>query len=108
LNRERKQQEFPVRSLHDFLIEINDEWNTFRSGSILSIATTLILFILFIPRYFLITLRQPGFVDTLIAIGIVAALVYNAYLAYRQYQFYSRWEKRMGLLLHIEEQLLGD
>jgi hypothetical protein len=29
------------------------------------------------------------------------------YLAYRQHAFYQRWEKRIELMLHLEEELLG-
>lgn len=107
MSEERKSRNLPVRTLHEFLIEISNEWNRFRNGSLLSIITTLILFVLFIPRYFLLTLRQQGYFDTIIALGIIIALLYNIYLSYRQHQFYQRWEKRMGLLLHIEEEILG-
>jgi hypothetical protein len=71
---------------------------------LLSIITTLILFVLFMPRYFLLTLRQQGHFDTIIALGIIIARLYNLYCSYRQHQFYQWWEKRMGLLLHIEEE----
>lgn len=104
---ERKPEELPVRVLHDFLFELDAEWGRFRTGSLLSMVTTILLFVLFIPRYFFITIRNPGIVDTLTAMGIIAALVYSVYLSYRQHKFYRRWEKRMGLLLHFEEELLG-
>ena len=96
----------PVRTLHDFLIEIDNEWSRFRTGSLLTMVTIIVLFLLFIPRYFLLTLISRGRFDTLIAIGIIIALIYNVYLAYRQYRFYQKWEKRIGLLLHIEEKLM--
>lgn len=104
---EKEPEELPLRILHDFLFELDNEWGSFRTGSLLSMITTLLLFLLFIPRYFLITIRSPGIIDTLIAMGIIAALVYSVYLSYRQHKFYRRWEKRMGLLLHFEEELLG-
>jgi hypothetical protein len=56
------------------------------------------------PRYFLLTLRQQGHFDTIIALGIIIARLYNLYCSYRQHQVYQWWEKRMGLLLHIEEE----
>jgi hypothetical protein len=49
---------------------------------------TILLFLLFIPRY------------------IIIALFYSVYLAFRQYRFYQRWERRIALLLHLEEELL--
>ena len=108
MSEEKKARDLPVRSLHDFLIEISNEWTRFRNGSLLSIITTIFLFVLFIPRYFLLTLVTKGRVDTLIALGIIVALLYNVYISYRQHQFYQRWEKRIGLLLHLEEEVLGE
>lgn len=106
---ERKEEgTYPLRTLHDFLYELDREWDRFRTGSLVSIITTVALFFLFIPRYFINTLRTPDRLDTLIALGIIAALVYSIYLSYRQHAFYTRWEKRMGLLLHLEEQVLEE
>jgi hypothetical protein len=67
---------------------------------------TIILFIIFIPRYLLLTILKRGIVDDIIALAIIVAIFYNIYLSYRQHQFYQKWEKRLGLLLHIEEELL--
>ena len=103
----KEEQRLPLRGLHDFLFEIDREWSKFRTGSLLSMLTSLLLFVIFIPR-FLTSLRRGGPVDRLFVLGIVAALLYNAYLAYGQHRFYSTWEKRLGLLLHLEEQLLGE
>jgi RsiW-degrading membrane proteinase PrsW (M82 family) len=108
LSEDRNTRDLPVRTLHEFLVEISNEWNRFRNGSLLSIITTIILFVLFIPRFFLSTLRRGGPFDTLLALGIIAALLYNIYLSYKQHQFYQKWEKRIGLLLHIEEELLNE
>ena len=108
MSKVRKPEELPIRTLHDFLLEINNEWNRFRTGSLLNIIIAIILFALFIPTSFLITLRRPGPYDTLILLGIIFALIYSTYLAYRQYKFYQKWERRMGLLLHIEEQILNE
>jgi hypothetical protein len=107
LSEDRKERPLPVRTLHEFLFEINSEWDRFRTGSLLSIVTTLILFLIFIPRFLLITLRRGGPFDKITIIGIIVALIYNMYLSYRQHNFYRKWEKRMGLLLHMEEEILG-
>ena len=102
-----EKRELPVRSLHDFLSEISREWDSFRMGSLISMITTVILFVLVVPRTYEITIRRPGPLDTLLLIGLVIALGYNMYLAYRQHAFYQRWEKRIALLLHMEDELLG-
>jgi cation transport ATPase len=105
---EKEQRDLPVHAIHDFLTEIENEWGKFKTGSLLSIVTTCLLMIMFIPRYFVLTIRQPGYIDTVIAIGIIAALFYTIYLSYRQRQFYARWEKRIDLLIHLEKELLGE
>lgn len=98
----------PLRNLHDFLFELNNEWDKFRRGSMMSIVTTIVLFILFIPRYLQVTFKTPNRLDTLLALSIIAILCYNVYLSYKQHTFYSRWEKRLGLLLHLEERILEE
>jgi RsiW-degrading membrane proteinase PrsW (M82 family) len=108
LTEEKKEKELPVRSLHDFLSEINREWDSFRMGSLISMITTVILFVLVVPRTFEITIRRPGPLDTLLLIGLVMVLGYNMYLAYRQHAFYRKWERRIELLIHMEDEILGE
>jgi hypothetical protein len=105
----KKGSELPLRTLHEFLFELDREWNSFRTGSILSILTSAILLILLlIPRLFVVALRRFGPVlDQLVFVALVVALAYGIYLQYRQHLFYSRWERRMGILLHMEDELLG-
>lgn len=100
--------QLPLRTLHDFLFEIDREWNRFRTGSLVSVITSILLFVLFLPRFFLYTLRRGGPFDKLFAVAIIGTLFYNAYLAWGQHQFYRRWEKRLGLLLHFEEKILAE
>ena len=108
MDESKKEERLPVRTLHQFLFEIEREWDRFRRGSLISIATNAVLFVLFVPRYLVVTLKSPGQIDTLIVLGIVALVVYNCYLAYLQHGFYSRWEKRVSLLVEIEDKLLGE
>lgn len=105
---ERREPSLPLRTLHDFLFEIDREWGKFRTGSLVSILTSFLLFLVFFPRFFLVTLRRGGPFDKLFALVIMVALIYNAYLSYGQHRFYRRWEKRLGLLLHLEKEILGE
>lgn len=54
------------------------------------------------------TLSSRDRFDTVIAVAIIVGLFYSVYLAFRQYRFYQRWERRIGLLLHLEKQLLDE
>lgn len=104
----RKEPRLPLRTLHEFLFEIDREWDKFRTGSMVSIVTSFLLFVLFLPRFFWVTLRRGGPFDKLFALVIIAALLYNVYLSYSQHKFYRRWEKRLGLLLHLEKEILEE
>jgi hypothetical protein len=104
---EEPERRLPLRSLHDFLFEIDKEWGKFRTGSLLSTLISVLLLITTLPRL-LSSLRHGGPLDKFFMIGLTAALLYNAYLAYGQHKFYSTWEKRLGLLLHLEEEILSD
>ena len=108
MDESRKEPGLPLRTLHEFLFEINREWDKFRTGSLVSIITSLLLFFLLLPRFFIVTLRRGGPLDKLFVLAVIGILIYNAYLAYSQHAFYRRWEKRMGLLLHLEEEVLGE
>lgn len=100
---DEREEALPLRTLHDFLLEIEREWDRFRTGSLLSLLTTSILILLFIPRFV-----REGPLGRVFSLILLIALLYNAYLAYRQHSFYKRWEKRLGLLIHLEEKLLGN
>jgi hypothetical protein len=97
---EKKEKKLPLRSLHDFLFEIDNEWNRFKTGSMLSFIISLLLLILSLRQ----TLQTQKLLSTLFTI----LLLYTTYSSWRQYSFYRKWEKRIGLILHLEEELIGD
>ena len=93
-----------MRSLHDFLYELEKEWSKFRNGTLIGLVSSGILFVVVI-WLILILRRLPGpvlfeFVFLLIA---GAFLAYSIYAMIAQYRFFNRWERRIGLLLHLEE-----
>jgi hypothetical protein len=42
------------------------------------------------------------------ALLIVGALVYTVSALYAQHRFFRKWERRIGLLLHMEERILSE
>jgi hypothetical protein len=96
---EKTERKLPIRSLHDFLFEIDNEWNRFKTVSMLSFVISLLLFILSLRQ----TLQTQKLFSTLFTI----LLTYTTYSSWKQYTFYRKWEKRIGLILHLEEELLG-
>lgn len=99
---------YPVKSLHDFLFEIDKEWTKFRNGTLIGLASSAALFIIVI--WLLLRIRHfgLGLVDFLLLLIVGVLLGYSIYAMYSQYRFFNRWERRIGLLLHLEEQMLTE
>ena len=99
---------YPVKSLHDFLFELDKEWTKFRNGTFIAFLSSGILFILVIWLILSIRHFRLGLFDfaLFIIVGIIAG--YSIYATYYQFRFLSRWERRLGLLLHMEEQMLSE
>ena len=105
---EKGERLYPVRSLHDFLYELDREWGKFRAGSLLGIIVSGSLLVFFVAYLLPHALRRPGFLDVLFLTCVIILLVYSLYAMLVQYRFFSRWERRMGLLLHLEEELMKE
>jgi hypothetical protein len=97
---------YPVKSLHDFLFELDREWSKFRNGTLISLFSSGILFV--IVLWLLLRIRHLGLglVDFVLLIFAGIFLGYSIYAMYSQFRFFNRWERRMGLLLHMESELL--
>jgi hypothetical protein len=98
---------YPVKSLHDFLFELDKEWSKFRNGTLISLISSGILFVLVV--WLLLRIRHfgLGFLDFVLLIIAGIFLGYSIYAMYSQYRFFNRWERRLGLLLHMEEEILS-
>ncbi|MCJ2519439.1 MAG: hypothetical protein LN412_00625 [Candidatus Thermoplasmatota archaeon] len=116
-----EERPYPVRTIHDFLSELDREWSRFRTGSLIGfLASVLVLF--FILRWIVellqrlraaavhprLPLNVIPWLDLIFLVGAFIAVVYSAYALFRQYRFFERWERRIGLLQHIEKQLIEE
>ena len=107
-------ESFPLRSLHDFLTELDREWDRFRTVSLIGILTSGVLVIFVVQRFLILlgAIRKAGllrvFNDLIFLVLVSAFLIYEISLLLRQYKFFRKWERRMGLLLHLEERLMGE
>jgi hypothetical protein len=99
---------YPIRSLHDFLFELDKEWSKFRNGTLISLISSTILFILVVVILIRIRHFGLGLVDFVLLLISGAFLAYSIYAMYSQYRFFNRWERRVGLLLNMEEQMLNE
>ena len=41
----RDEKQYPVKSLHDFLFELEKEWTKFRNGTLIGLGSSMVLFI---------------------------------------------------------------
>jgi membrane protein implicated in regulation of membrane protease activity len=109
MSQENNGKVYPVRSLHEFLYELDKEWSKFRNGSLVTIISSAIT--LGIILWLIIVIRRIGGaapIEFLFLFAVIALLGYSIYAAYSQYRFFNKWERRVGLLLHLEDELAAD
>ena len=98
---------YPVRSLHDFLSELDEEWTRFRTGSLIGFTISVALLVFAFPNL-LDALAHGRALVFIFVIIISAFLVYTSYALWAQHRFFRRWERRIGLLIHLEENLIRE
>jgi hypothetical protein len=105
---ENNDKVYPVKSLHEFLYALDREWSKFRNGTLISLISSSILFLVVI--WVILRTRHFGLgpVDFVLLLFVGVFLGYSIYAMYSQYRFFNRWERRIGLLLHMEEELLAE
>jgi len=105
-NKDDKQ--YPVRSLHDFLLELDKEWTKFRNGTLIGLGSSVVLFL--VALYFILRGRHfgLGIVGLILLILALIVLAYSIYAMVAQYRFLNKWERRIGLLVHMEEEMLSE
>jgi hypothetical protein len=105
--KEKQERQYPLRSLHDFLYELDKEWDRFRTGSLIGV---IVSFVLLLASFLLMlaALKEGALLAVILMIVIVGALVYTVSALFAQHRFFRKWERRIGLLLHMEEKILSE
>ena len=114
MGNEEPESPHPIRSLHEFLSDVEKELKKFRRMSILgAIAAAFILIVL--GRFTLILFqfsphipRGAFLVDLIIIILALAFLFYSIYALLGQNAFLKRWGKRFKQLQTLEQKLLEE
>lgn len=108
MSEKEPQKEYPVKTTHEFLSEINHEWGRFKRGAVFGIIVSSFLLVAF----FLVFWRtaKTGFEvsDVILDVLLAGFLVYTIYLLAVQYRFFRKWERRMTRIFSYEEKLLSD
>ena len=108
MSEEKKERKLPIRSLHEFLFEISEAWDGFRTGSLITMIVSTLLILLLTPRLIVLHFRRGDFIESVIYLAIIIGLSFNLSNSWKQHQFYKKWERRIGVLMHEEDELLGD
>jgi len=105
--KEKQEKVYPLRSLHDFLYELDKEWDRFRTGSLIGVIVSFVLLLTSVILMFG-ALMQGSIVGAILMVVIVAALIYTVSALFAQHKFFKKWERRIGILLHLEEKILNE
>jgi hypothetical protein len=105
--KEERETRYPLRSLHDFLYELDKEWDRFRTGSLIGV---IVSFVLLLASFLLMlaALRERAVLAVIFMVVIAGALIYTVSALLAQHRFFRKWERRIGLLLHMEEKILSE
>ena len=103
-----EEKQYPVRSLHDFLSELDREWTKFRNGTLIGLASSVILFLIVVYLVLRVRHFEFGFVGFVLLVIVGVLLAYSIYAMVAQYRFLNKWERRIGLLVHMEEEILSE
>ena len=107
MSEEKNEKPYPVKSLHDFLFELDREWSKFRNGTLIGLISSGFLFIVVLWLILIMRRLDLGLGVPLFLIVAGVFLGYSIYAMYSQYRFFNKWERRIGLLLHLEEEILA-
>lgn len=106
--KEKSESAYPVRSLHDFLLELDREWIKFRNGTLIGLLSSGFLFVVVVWLILVLRRLDLGFGAFVFLAVVGIFLGYSLYAMYSQYRFFNKWERRVGLLLHLEEEILSE
>lgn len=107
MSEEKTEKPYPVKSLHDFLFELDREWSKFRNGTLLGLISSGFLFVVVLWLMLIIRRLDLGLGAFLFLVVAGVFLGYSIYAMHSQYRFFNKWERRIGLLLHLEEEILA-
>ncbi len=108
MTEKENEQEYPVRTFHEFIYEINREWGRFKKGALISITISSLLFIATVLLVIRTIFRGMEISDIILELALAGFLVYSIYLMNHQYRFFRKWEKRTTRLTTLEEKLMPE
>ena len=108
MKEKESETKYPVRTLHEFLSELNRDWRRFKRGTLISLFILSMLLLSFIPLFFRAVRFEWDIYAYIFLIGLAAFLVYSIRIMVLQYRFFRSWGHRMEQLVSLEEKLMND
>jgi len=108
MSEKEPKKEYPVKTTHEFLSEINREWGRFKRGAVFSIIVSCVLLVAFTLVFIRLSKMNFEVSDLILEVLLAGFLVYTIYLMAAQYRFFRKWERRMKRIFSYEEKLLSD
>ena len=110
---------YPIKSFHEFLLDVENELQKFRRVALIGIAASLFILVIFIRFIYFRFLFFPPILrprltrgillfDSILIIIALACLFYSIYALAGQNTFFRKWEKRFNQLHTLEEKLLKE
>jgi hypothetical protein len=106
----KKEQEkrYPLRTLHEFLSELNREWRSFKRGTLATLVLLSISLVAVVPLFFRAIRFELDIFAYVFLIGLGAFLIYLIRIMVTQYRFFRKWGYRLEQLVNLEEKLMGE
>ena len=99
---------YPVKTLHQFLFELNRDWRSFKRGTLISLVILSTLLVAFVPLFIRAVRMELDVFAYIFLVGLALFLGYSLRIMLLQYRFFRRWGHRMEQLTSLEGKLMGD
>lgn len=108
MNENEPEKKYPIRTLHEFLSELNREWRNFKRGTMATLVLLSISLLSFIPLFIRAIRFEWDIFAYVFLIGLGAFLMYLIRIMVVQYRFFIKWGHRMEQLVSLEEKLMSE
>jgi membrane protein implicated in regulation of membrane protease activity len=108
MREEESEKIYPVKTLHEFLSELNKEWRRFKSGTLISLLILSALLAAFVPLFFRAIRLDLDIFVFIFPIVLSVFLIYSIRIMIVQYRFFRKWGHRMEQLVSLEENLMNE
>ncbi len=105
---EECETKYPVRTLHEFLSEMNREWRNFKRGALATLLLLSVSLLAFIPLFVRAIRFEWDIFAYIFLLGLVAFIIYLLRIMSVQYRFFRKWGHRMEQLANLEEKLMSE